>query len=490
MLVQRGKDMAQSRQALILIHGIGEQRPMETLRGFVDAVLDQGPSTSQADARYYSKPDMLADNLELRRLVSAGGRTDRTDFFEFYWAHLMPNATWDRLASWYWVLMLRRPKDVPAQIMPLYITSWVVFAIIIGFGFFEAGRFLLGLPVAANAFEKAPWLIIAIGGILSTTFRSYVGDAAVYLSPSPPNIEARQKIRASGLALLDKVVSSGRYDRIVFVGHSLGSVIGYDILTFAWQRHTEEVRSRISAGWKQGTYPARATTALRNAEQIAKTIRDTHDPNPGQVSELAATWRLATRAVDDEQRANGDGWLVTDFVTLGSPLTHGALLLAKDRLDFERRARERELPHCPPVRELNGKFSFEHRGNDDQDRPQHAVVLNHAAIFAVVGWTNLYFPCRYVFKGDLVGGPIGPLFWPGIRDIAVATKTWGGWLAHTHYWERNAADTDLATAPVIRLREALDLARGHPWPELATVTSPGVRAPATTTPNAATGQAP
>ena len=225
--------MAQSRQALILVHGIGEQRPMETLRSFVDAVLDQGPSTSQADAKYYSKPDLLADNLELRRLVSAGGRDDRTDFFEYYWAHLMPTAAWDRLASWYWVLMHRRPRDVPAQIKPLYVLSWLSFAVVLAFGLTEAVRFLLGHPVAPGLLERAPWLIILVGGILSATVRSYVGDAAVYLSPSPPNIEARQKIRAAGLALLDKVVASGRYDRVIIVGHSLGSVIGYDILTFA-----------------------------------------------------------------------------------------------------------------------------------------------------------------------------------------------------------------------------------------------------------------
>jgi hypothetical protein len=456
--------MAQSRQALILIHGIGEQRPMETLRGFVDAVLDQGPSTSQADAKYYSKPDMLADNLELRRLVSAGGRTDRTDFFEFYWAHLMPTAAWDRLASWYWMMMWRRPRDVPAQVMPLYWLSWAILIAALASGLFEAGRFLLGHPVAANPLEKAPWLIIAIGGLLSLTVRSYVGDAAVYLSPSPPNIEARQKIRTAGLALLDKIVDSGRYDRIILVGHSLGSVIGYDILTFAWQRHSEDVRSRISADWKAGRLPQRGTAAIRQAEQVAKAIRDTPDPTPAHMASLAAQWRIATRAVDAEQRANGDGWLVTDFVTLGSPLTHGALLLAKDRLDFERRARERELPHCPPVRELNGKFSFEHRDVDDQGRAQRAVVLNPAAPFAVVGWTNLYFPCRFVLKGDLVGGPVAPLFWPGVRDIPVATRTWGGWLAHTHYWQRNPADTDPATAPVPRLRDALDLGNQRAWP--------------------------
>jgi len=459
--------MAQSCQALILIHGIGEQRPMETLRGFVDAVLDRGPSTGQAGAKYYSKPDLLADNLELRRLVSAGGRNDRTDFFEFYWAHLMPTAAWDRLASWYWVLMQRRPKDVPAQIKPLYVLSWLTLAVVMTFGLTEAIRFLLGYPVAAGPLEKVPWLIILVGGILSTTVRSYVGDAAVYLSPSPPNIEARQKIRASGLALLDKVVASGRYDRVIIVGHSLGSVIGYDVLTFAWQRHSEAVRQQISTAWHNGTYPQRTTKALRAAERVAKEIRDTLDPTIDEMAVLAGKWRVASRAVDVEQRTNGDGWLVTDFVTLGSPLAHGVLLLAKDQLDFERRARERELPHCPPVHELSGKFSFEHRDIDDQGRPQRAIVLNHAAVFAVVGWTNLFFPCRYVLKGDLVGGPVAPVFWPGVRDIPVATKTWDGWLAHTNYWQRNSADIDTVTAPVPRLREVLDLDRQHPWPPAA-----------------------
>ena len=232
------------------------------------------------------------------------------------------------------------------------------------------------------------------------------------------------------------------------------------------------MRSRISAAWSRGSYPERSTTALRQAERVAKEIRHTPDPDDATMAALAAKWRLASRAVDAEQRANGDGWPVTDFVTLGSPLAHGAVLLARDQLDFKRRARERELPHCPPVRELTGRFSFEHQGRDDQGRPQHAIVLNHAAVFAVVGWTNLFFPCRFVLKGDVVGGPIAPLFWPGVRDIAIGTRTWGGWLAHTHYWQRNAADTDPETAPVRRLREALDLDRRQAWPPSSAATTP------------------
>ena len=437
---------------------------MDTLRSFVDAVLDQGTSTSQADAKYYSKPDLLADNFELRRLVSAGGREDRTDFFEFYWAHLIPMAAWNRLASWYWVLMRRHPKEVPVQVMPLYVLSWLFLAVVVSLGLDEVAQVILAAQSEPSAVGKLPWLIIMIVGVLSATVRSYVGDAAVYLSPTPSNIEARQKIRVAGLGLLDKVVQSGRYDRIIIVGHSLGSVIGYDVLALAWQRHCDEVRHRISAEWRGGKLPKRSISAIRDAELIAKEIRGAANPTRAQMEAFAAKWRIASRSVNEEQRINGDGWLVTDFVTLGSPLAHGALLLAKDRPDFERRARERELPHCPPVRELNGKFSFEHRDLDDQAQQQRAVILNHAAIFAVVNWTNLYFPCRYGLKGDLVGGPVAPLFWAGVRDIPVATKTWGGWLAHTHYWRRNPADEDISTAPVPKVREALDLKRQRPWP--------------------------
>ena len=48
------------RQAVVLIHGIGEQRPMETLRAFVKAFLKDGT--------YHSKPDTLSASFELRRL--------------------------------------------------------------------------------------------------------------------------------------------------------------------------------------------------------------------------------------------------------------------------------------------------------------------------------------------------------------------------------------------------------------------------------------
>jgi hypothetical protein len=44
-------------------------------------------------------------------------------------------------------------------------------------------------------------------------------------------------------------------------------------------------------------------------------------------------------------------WLISDLVTLGSPLTHAEFLIAADRADLERRMAARELPKSPPYRE-------------------------------------------------------------------------------------------------------------------------------------------
>lgn len=459
--------MSDPRQVLILIHGIGEQRPMETLRGFIDGVLDQPASISQADAKYYSKPEFLSGNFELRRLVSAGGRGDRTDFYEFYWAYLLPTAAWNKLAGWFWVLMFRRLRDVPRRLKPVWAISWATLLLVIGLGAWSSAQYLLGHAVAPTPAAKAPWFLLAVLGLLSALVRSYVGDAAVYLSPAPANIEARQKIRAAGLDLLEKVMSSGRYDRVIVVGHSLGSVIGYDVLSLAWQKHFDAVRDQLSAAWARGELPKVVDAAIHAAEAVAKRLRDNEDFRPATLDRLAGEWRIASRAVADEQARNGFAWPVTDFVTLGSPLTHASMLLAQDKFDFTRRTQERELPHCPPARELSGRFSFQHKDIDDKGGEQRATVLHSAAMFAVTGWTNLYFRSFAIFHGDFVGGRVSPLFWAGVRDVRVRTRIWAGFLAHTQYWQRDERDFDPEVAPLPQLRAALDLKRKHSWPPAA-----------------------
>jgi hypothetical protein len=170
----------------------------------------------------------------------------------------------------------------------------------------------------------------------------------------------------------------------------------------------------------------------------------------------------AQRAYANELAANGCRWRVTDFVTLGSPLAHAEVLLARDRADLMSKQADRELPTCLPVLETfvrkSGplrRFSFPF----DMEDPDGFRIAHHAAVFAPTRWTNLYFPSDGFLHGDLIGGPLSGVFGGGIRDVPVSTTARGGLLSHTLYW--TSAPGSGAPAHVEALRGAVDLTDAH-----------------------------
>jgi hypothetical protein len=176
----------------------------------------------------------------------------------------------------------------------------------------------------------------------------------------------------------------------------------------------------------------------RALDQLEKLGRGLHANSSPE--ELAA-FQEAQRALWLEQRQLGNPWLITDFVTLGSPLAHADLLLASGRDDLRTRQQQRELPTCPPVGELQRRNSTVERYHYEKSyavggEPRSIRVLHHAALFAVTRWTNIFVPIRFGLLGDLVGGPLRDVFGWGIGDVAVSD----GWqrllpmLSHTKYW--------------------------------------------------------
>ncbi len=405
--------MTKPRQAVIIIHGIGEQRPMETLRGFVLGVLGSEIGVDSRP-RFYSKPDLNAKGYERRRFRAFDADED-SDFIEFYWQHLMPVGGWAFILTWLFSLMRRPAKAMPPRFLMLWWVCWLALIAIVAAAVIGGIAEVRGTPIPWLTLPSLTGTAAIVVGVLGAVVRSFVGDAAIYLNPGARTVDARNKIRASGMALLERVQKDGRYDRVIVVGHSLGSVIGYDILNLAWQRASDAFRRKVEAG---GIVVGEANQpALAAAEALAAA---------GSVS--AEARRSATRALHAEQRTLGVQWLVTDFVTLGSPLAHSALLLARGPKDLERRTGERELPTAPPFREDGTHFAYRRAGcikdpakPNDPGEPASARVVDHAAVFAVIVWTNLYFPCRVLFYGDLVGGPISPVLGPGVVDCAVQT---------------------------------------------------------------------
>ncbi len=436
------------KQAVILIHGIGEQEPMQTLRRFVDAMWTSDPSLRDPHMpdTVWSKPDWASRNLELRRLTtvrtkatatSANGTT--TDFYELYWAHLMSGTRLSHVLSWVWLLLFRKPAHVPKALLGAWVALWVVAAVAVAVAI---NQYLPDdvAPVAIPAWLAAAGALL-LGFLHYRYLVPYVGDAARYLSPAPVNVEQRKNIREAGIELLETLIEKGGYERIVVVGHSLGTIIGYDVLRHLW--------------------PAYNTNAGKGSEAQKKALRAVEKAAAAEPFDRAA-YRRAQRAYLDALRADGNPWNVTDFVTFGSPLAHAEALMARDSGEFEMKKEEREFPTAPPVFETKDSFTYARQipgaagGGTRSFRVPH-----HGAVFAPVRWTNLYFPSSRIVFGDIVGGPVAPAFGPGVEDVAVTTGIRGGIFNHTDYFTFEPGGTGEAPGEhVAALRKALNLLDG------------------------------
>ncbi len=407
-------------QALIVIHGIGEQQPGETLKGLVEGLF---PPTARPPVIRRVTPDLGDDTFELNRVQidpeSPG--YPRTDIYELYWAHLIRDSQLSHILPWAARLLLRWPTRMPPALRGWWYLVWGLTAI-------AAALVLLGL--FAPNWGPMPFLVAVatVGVAVWTTVKtpvlakivSFVGDAARYLDPAPDNVARRQAIRAAGVRLVERLHESGRYDRIVILGHSLGSVIAYDIVSIAWKRaHRRNASPHVTSD--------RALLALQAAVQPSQPV-----PDPRTMRELqTAAWR--------ELRRNTQPWLVSDLVTAGSPLAHADLLLTtKTEKDIAAYVDDRVLPTDPPRGETIAKTGqrqigwYLHCRDALTGRRVPMLIGDHAAPFAVTRWTNLHFPANGL-KGDPIGGPIPASIGAGVTDVPLRQPPRVGF-SHSRYW--------------------------------------------------------
>ena len=425
------------KQAVVLIHGIGEQRPMETLWQLVETVWINEPRDDGKPRAVYSEPDEMSGLFELRRLsTNENTHGKRTDFFEFYWAHLMHGNRFGHVVSWLMKLALRKRAQVPESLVkpwrvlqaPLFLGLLLMLMLFVSLAEALLDPSMRGPFYGMVVFIGLLWFTILVAEKLFLT--PVLGDAARYLSHGPGDILRRQEIRAQGLELLDGLHRSGKYDRIILVGHSLGGVIGYDLLTHMWARRNRRMD-------RDGP----VQRAIEGAESAAMALVDKETP------ETRVAWTAAQRrlfdALRDAPAADTDMlWLVSDFVTLGAPLAHAQTLLAETLQEFEVALKRRELATSPPhFEEFAGgrkRFSYCRSYGQADDPDATPRVPHNAAVFAAVCWTNIYFPSHGVLRGDLVGGSAANVFGPGVKDIPARAPHYGGWTPHMHYFDTKA----------------------------------------------------
>lgn len=307
-------------------------------------------------------------------------------------------------------------------------------AITIGIGDFKS----LVLTVAASSV-----LVSLLGFVIGRVVRT-LGDAARYLSFQPDSVEETDLIRQQLLELLEGLHDARdldtdryRYDRIVLVGHSLGSVIAYDGIRLLWNRKYRKLvlPEAIRNERERNEAPQRdpRTAAILALEEAGLQLTAQRSEEAREAFQRAQEdVQLILRDPTDA----GARWIITDFITLGSPLTYADAFMATSMKDLRDRFEERSLAACPPERQLVRRAASRHPYRlwiaGSGSKPP-TTRWHQAAPFACVKWQNLWF------EHDLVGGPVREHFGYGVEDQSLGGR--GGLPAflfaypHSSYWK-------------------------------------------------------
>jgi hypothetical protein len=461
--------MTAKKQAVVVVHGIGEQQPMQTIRDFVEAVWKDDDNLE--NPQFWNKPSTVSNSFEQRRLTTdtpllKSNQTpvrSRIDFYEYYWAHHTVGSNWQHVTDWAKTLVLCPPwkyKNHPKSIQRLWYFTWAIFLLVV------ISLITFGLCFKHINEPASQWWLWLIGGTeaamvffmgwVQLRLTEYLGDVARYVRAEPENISIRQAIREGGIDLLERIHQTGDYDRIILVGHSLGSIISYDLLNHLWARHNKFKNPQNDN--KATALSAQSIVLLNQLQQLAT---ECGTPNFKQQQYRTLQQQLFSQLCQDAPAGN---WLISDFISLGSPLTYADFLLFDNEEQFRQRKLDREYPTSPPVPD-NRHFYYSEAGQ---------YFLHHAAVFAPVRWTNLYMQHRRFYKGDIISGPVSRLFSyqnatnpediqaptdignTPIQEIELPWRDIYNGFCHTRYWEKSSTKPGVPSH-LQQLRKALSI---------------------------------
>ena len=437
------------RQAVVIVHGMGEQRPLEMLNNFIDAAIPGATAVfdeKTGNPVYHSRPDPDGSSFETRFYLARGtDRYPQTDFYEYHWAHMMQGNRLSDLWETFLRVLLQPPWKVPSGLRVVWLLFW---GIIAGAAWYfwqrhpdDQALSLAGLITALTGGGA----LAAVMTWLATKFipgkitASFV-DVVRYLDTSPRSYAVRRNIRKGMIEFLQDLHAkqhdgSPRYQRIVVVAHSLGAYVAYDGITYLWTLMNQQHDGAGAPPVDEGILKELEA----EAEQLLKTPR--HDP---------ARYRALQRKLWLEFARHGNPWRITDFVTAGTPMYMAHLLMTKNLGAFTEKVDRREYAVCPPKHDQpggsakNSLYTYAYRGG---------TVLYHAAPFALVRWSNMWFPARLGFFGDWFGGPLKPLFGAGIKDVALNGNGWRRFLpawAHALYFSFPDDESDGSATGVLQ----------------------------------------
>lgn len=247
-----------NKTAVLVIHGIGEQNPFETLDVFARTlwgILESGPTQSAPKGRHMMQPrDRWTEHyLRLLRVEAAG---PAIDVHEYYWAYQMSEKiTLPEIVDWLVKVSdgARKHYGVNETLRKQYEQMGV--DVFDHTGQFKSKWYLRHIGWALRllgflqglGFPRIPYLDVVMRALMRKATRlivDYVGDVAIYttMDVKSKHYEIRTKVLEESVALLTQLLEE--YHQVLIVGHSLGSVIAFDTL------------NRINLEINTGTVPA------------------------------------------------------------------------------------------------------------------------------------------------------------------------------------------------------------------------------------------
>ncbi len=402
------------KQVIILIHGIGEQRPMETATAFARTIAD--------DESISFRPSTFGLSGEINRISIAETRDrPRTDIYEYYWAHEFRDNQLSTIHNWFFHLFLSCVKKIiatrrrgfgakltPGPLMP---KELLIVVLGIAYGFFW-GSGIAALMWAAHSLTTLVGTLI-VGTllyklVLGNLVFGYLADAAKYLSNHPDNVAARGRVRTGAIDLIRSLNQSDKYDRVMVIGHSLGSVIAMDAITQYW--HEACVTIQLESNQEKGL--------MICYHQLLASM----SPSVGKVD--ISIFQKRQREMRAALNVDKVRWKISDFVTVGSPLSFANFLVAKDEADFVfKRERTPQILLCPPTLEKDKNFYHKNIGTP---LLRNYLLPTASSVFLYIRWTNIYG------HKDMVGGAVAPLFGAGVFDLKAHSSSFLA--AHTEYF--------------------------------------------------------
>jgi len=121
------------RTAVLVVHGMGSQRPLDTVRGVINAVWFKDDDHTLGNEKLWSHPEPSGVDLDLtvmttNEIPETDGKV--ADFHELYWAHLMSETKAVAVLLWLFELARRGPL-LKRSIGPLYWATLIYLCLLI-----------------------------------------------------------------------------------------------------------------------------------------------------------------------------------------------------------------------------------------------------------------------------------------------------------------------------------------------------------------------